>query len=59
MDKNADKPNLKISTETDADLKAAKTKQFSMEFRVDYDNWTKKHRMYEDNCTRAYALIWE
>jgi hypothetical protein len=59
MDKNADRPKLKISTETDADLKTAETEQFSMEFRADYDNWTKKHRMYEDNCTKAYALIWE
>jgi hypothetical protein len=45
MDKNADRPKLKISTETNTDLKTAKTEQFSMEFCADYDNWTKKHQI--------------
>eukprot|EP00978_Attheya_sp_CCMP212_P009950 scaffold23782_cov35-Attheya_sp.AAC.1 len=30
-----------------------------MEFKADYDQWCKRIRMYEDNCTKSCALIWE
>eukprot|EP00978_Attheya_sp_CCMP212_P009120 scaffold21484_cov55-Attheya_sp.AAC.2 len=59
MDKITEKPKLKISTKANADAKIAEAEQFGMEFRADYDQWCKRICMYEDNCTKSYALIWE
>ena len=59
MNKNASKPKIQISTLIGAEEKAAEGQQFGMEFKAYYDNWTKKQHMYEDNCTKEYALIWE
>eukprot|EP00978_Attheya_sp_CCMP212_P024632 scaffold77720_cov40-Attheya_sp.AAC.1 len=59
MDKITEKPKLKIrSLSTNAEEKIAEAEQFGIEFRVDYDQWCKRIRMYEDNCTKSYALIW-
>eukprot|EP00978_Attheya_sp_CCMP212_P020209 scaffold57559_cov54-Attheya_sp.AAC.2 len=59
MDRNKEKPSLKISIAATDVVKAADAVQFGMEFRADYNQWCKQIRMYEDNCTKSYALIWE
>eukprot|EP00978_Attheya_sp_CCMP212_P021527 scaffold62955_cov70-Attheya_sp.AAC.1 len=59
MNKNKEKPKLKVSIAATESVKASDAEQFSMEFRADYDQWCKRIRMYEDNCTKSYALIWE
>ena len=51
-------PNMK-STDTDPDVKATESKQFKIEFKVNYDLFSKCKETYQNNETKAYALLWE
>eukprot|EP00978_Attheya_sp_CCMP212_P024669 scaffold77882_cov56-Attheya_sp.AAC.2 len=60
MNRNKEKPQLKVSIAATETVKAVDAEQFGIEFRADYDQWwCKQIRMYDDNCTKSYALIWE
>ena len=34
-------------------------RQFEIEFKSDYDTYRKRVQVYENNLTKAYALLWE
>ena len=53
------KPALKMSVETDTDLKQREDKQFEIEYKAELDQAMKRKRAYEDNTFKAYALLWE
>ena len=44
--------------QTDA-AKAAEDKQFEMEFKAEFELHMKQKQVYENNLTKAYALLWE
>ena len=53
------KPNLQISTSTDADIKTRKDKEFAMIFKAELDEFIKRKRALEENMFKVYALLWE
>jgi hypothetical protein len=54
------KPTLQQSDDSDDPIKTATVnKQHEVEFQADYDAYQKKLLAYENNKTKAYALLWE
>ena len=59
LDLDKAKPKMQVSTKIDPDEKSAESEQFGMEFKIDYQNWTKRSDIYESNKIKVYALLWE
>lgn len=59
IDTTAWKPSMQVSGESDDALRAIENKQFEIEFKSDYDTYRKRMQVYENNFTKAYALLWE
>lgn len=59
VDMTAERPELQQSSLTDSEDKARENKQFEMEFRLDYDEYRKRCRWYDNNKVKTYALLWE
>ena len=57
-DTNNWKPNLQISTSSDADEKKREDKQYEMDYKAEYDEFMKRKRALEENGYKAYAEIW-
>lgn len=53
------KPRMRVSTEDDEATRTAENRQFEIEFKADYDTYSKRVQTYENNKTKAYALLWE
>ena len=53
------KPNLTVSVATDDAIRLAETRQYEIEFRTDYSNYSGRVKAYENNKTKAYGLLWE
>ena len=53
------KPAMKFSNDEDATVKKNEDRQFEIEFKADYDTYSKRLQTYDNNRTKAYALLWE
>jgi hypothetical protein len=53
------KPNMLFSRNVDPELKEIKNKQFKIEFKADYDCYCSREQIYNNNVTKAYALLWD
>ena len=58
VDMNQYKPQLQVSIKKE-EAKSAEDRQFEMEFKAEFDLYTKRKQVYENNLTKAYALLWE
>ena len=61
MKKVLKKPELKDykSEKIDPDEKALENEQLKEEWKQDYDWYKKDMRRFNENCSKAYALIWK
>ena len=51
---------MQVSSKTDEEATCtAKNCQFEIEFKADYDAYSKRVQTYENNKIKAYALLWE
>ncbi|KAI2502242.1 hypothetical protein MHU86_12214 [Fragilaria crotonensis] len=50
---------MQVSGEEDETVRTIENKQFEIEFKSDYDTYRKRMQVYENNLTKAYALLWE
>jgi hypothetical protein len=57
MDKH--KPKLQSSKAKKDEDKEVENRQFKIEFKANYDAYSKQKQLYEADTTKAYALIWE
>ena len=53
------KPRMQVSTEEVEATRTAENRQFEIEFKADYDAYSKRVQTYENNKTKAHALLWE
>ena len=53
------KPTMQFSTSTDETIKQMENEQFKMEFKSKFDAFLKRKQSYDNNQTKAYALLWE
>ena len=53
------KPRMQVSIATTEEDHAAENRQYEIEFKADYDTYSKRVQAYENNNTKAYALLWE
>ena len=53
------KPTMRFSTNKDAAVQKNEDRQFEIEFKADYDTYSKRLQPYENNRIKAYALLWE
>ena len=51
------KPSLHESTSTDANDKKREDRQFELDYKADYDEYTKRKRTFEENSYKAHAEI--
>jgi hypothetical protein len=58
-DKEVWKVSLKMSKADDQITKDQENKQYEMEFKLDYEEYQTRMKIYDNNLTKAYALIWE
>lgn len=56
---NTWRPSMRTSIASDEALKKVEIEQFKIEFRSDYESYRKRLQVYENNRTKAYALLWE
>ena len=59
LDTSAWKPRMEVSTSEDEAVRNNENRQFEIEFKADYDIYSKRMQTYENNRTKAYALLWE
>ena len=60
LDTSAWKPRMEVSTSDETRLfENNENRQFEIEFKADYDIYSKRMQTYENNRTKAYALLWE
>lgn len=59
IDTTAWRPRMQVSGEEDETVRTIENKQFEIEFKSDYDTYRKRMQVYENNLTKAYALLWE
>jgi hypothetical protein len=52
-------PTLRASTNVDAAAQATENKQFDMEYKAKLTEEMRRIRIFNDNCVKSYALIWE
>ena len=55
---NQYKPKLQVSVKTE-EAKSAEDRQFEMEFKAEFDLYTKRKQVHENNLTKACASLWE
>jgi hypothetical protein len=53
------KPRMQVSIATTEEDRAAENRQYEIEFKDDYDTYSNRVQAYENNNTKAYALLWE
>ena len=53
------KPRMQVSIATTEEDRTAENRQYEIEFKADYDTYSKRVQAYENNNTKAYALLWE
>ena len=53
------KPTLVMSKNNDDNEKERESRQYELEYKAEYDDYMKRKRDYNDNCFKAYALLWE
>ena len=53
------KPSIQTSTSTDTTVQNTENRQFDLEYRIEYDEYMKRKRTYDNNKLKAYALFWE
>ncbi len=58
-DTDAWKPTLKMSVDSDTNIKQREDKQFEMECKAELDQAMKRKRAFEDNTFKAHAPLWE
>jgi hypothetical protein len=59
LDTSAWKPRMEISTDEDETVQKNENRQFEIEFKADYNVYSKRMQTYENNRTKAFALLWE
>ena len=59
LDLNQYKPSLSISLSVDEGVKMAEDKQFEIEFKAEFEAFTKRKQAMETNLTKAYAFLWD
>jgi hypothetical protein len=57
LDLNKYKPSLEVSLSSDEMVRMAEDKQFEIEFKVEYDAFTKRKQALEMNFSKAYSFI--
>ena len=53
------KPSMQVSISPEDKINEAETRQLEIEFKADYDAYRKRVQTYDNNQTKAYALLWE
>jgi hypothetical protein len=53
------KPKMQVSEESDEEIRMIENRQFEIEFKADYDKYSNRVQVYENNKVKAYALLWE
>ena len=53
------KPSMQVSLATEDVIREAENRQFEIEFKSDYDTYSKRKEVYTNNKTKSYALLWE
>ena len=56
---NQFKPSLSISLSVDEGVKIAEDKQFEIDFKAEFDAFTKRKQAMELNIPNAYAFLWD
>ena len=59
LDLNEYKPSLSVSLNHDEIIRMAEDKQFEIEFKSEYDVFTKRKQALEMNLSKAYSFIWD
>jgi hypothetical protein len=59
LDLNKFKPSLEVSLSSDEVIRIAEDKQFEIEFKAEYDAFTKRKQALEMNFSKAYSFIWD
>ena len=59
LDTNQWKPSIEVSIAPEDEIRGAEIQQFGIEFKADYEAYHKRLQTYENNLTKAYALLWE
>ena len=59
FDLNQFKPSLSISLSVDEGVKIAEDKQFEIEFKAEFDAFTKRKQAMEMNIPKSYAFLWD
>jgi len=52
-------PSLRVSLNPDEVIRMAEDKQFEIEFKAEYDVFTKRKQALEMNLSKAYSFIWD
>jgi hypothetical protein len=58
-DKDVWRVSLKMSKADDQITKDQENKKYEMDFKLDYEEYRTRMKIYDNNLTKAYALIWE
>ncbi|MGL6008684.1 MAG: hypothetical protein ACRC1D_04435, partial [Culicoidibacterales bacterium] len=53
------KPKMMFSTNENTITEKNENRQYEIEFKADYDTYSKRVQTYENNKIKAYALFWE
>ena len=53
------KPKMQVSEESDEEIRVIENRQFEIEFKAEYDKYSNRVQVYENNKVKAYALLWE
>ena len=53
------KPIIRLSSSTTEEVLAVENQQFEIEFKANYNAYSKRLQTYENNSTKAYALLGE
>jgi len=59
FDLNQFKSSLSISLSIDEGVKTAEDRQFEIEFKAEFDAFTKRKQAMDLNITKAYAFLWD
>ena len=59
LDVSTWKPSMQVSRASTEEVRAVEGRQFEIEFKANYDTYSKRVQTYENNKTKAYALFWE
>ena len=53
------KPSLKVSTDTDNEIKQRENEQYEMEYETEIYEALERKRQYTENMYKAFDLLWE